>query len=164
MSSPLLDRNVPGSSSPFMTLPPHDRSRGPSRRRRPASAPLLYGLRLGRAVVPVAVALAHARTGPTHERLERHATGRHPTMGVVAAKPVAVRPGTLMDGQPADPMTRAHREVFGLLALPMDDPPRHARPLCLNAQNFSPRLIFVRAETRVVISSRHRMRPLQRRV
>src|SRR2546427_1480319 len=159
MSSPLLDRNVPGSSSPFMTFPPHDRSR---RRRRPASAPLLYGLRLGRAVAPVAVALAHARTGPTDERLERHATGRHPTMCVVAAKPIAVRPGTLMDGQPADPMTRAHREVFGLLALPVDDPPRHARPLCLNAKSSSGR--FVRAETRVVISSRHRMRPLQRRV
>src|SRR2546428_13998618 len=27
MSSPLPDRNVPGSSSPFMTFPPHD-SRG----------------------------------------------------------------------------------------------------------------------------------------
>src|SRR2546425_6007050 len=102
----------------------------------PASAPLFYRLRLGRAVAPVA--LVHARTSPTHERLERHATGRHPTMSVVTAESVAVRPGTLVDGEPADPVTRTHHEVFSFLALLVNDPPRHARPLCLTAKSSVP--------------------------
>src|SRR2546428_13321894 len=102
----------------------------------PASAPLFYRLRLGRAVAPVA--LVHARTSPTHERLERPATGRHPTMSVVTAESVAARPSTLVDGEPADPVTRTHREEFRFLVLPVNDPPRHSRPLRLTAKSSMP--------------------------
>src|SRR5438034_335005 len=80
------------------------------------------------------------RHGPPHERFQSNSAGWRPTMGLVRARTVAIRPGTLMDRQAAIPGTGMKCPVGCGLALPVNDvscrqvrPPPNARatkPIC----------------------------------
>src|SRR5713226_4815086 len=134
MSAPARARKVPGSSSPFIAFPcTAARATSP-----PAAlgsaAPLCRlsltcGVRRRGPSLRRAVALRPVRRvprmTPTHDRLERHAPGRDPVMLVVAVPSVAVRPTALVDGDAANTVTGAHREVLGALAWPRDDFAQH---------------------------------------